>query len=533
MGWSNHKGRPSVLDSQYVTDKILSFWKNKDEILSFGEIHRKLVEEGITTKENRMKTTRILKRLVEKGLIEKTKDGYKINVEPKPFDIFSFIHKLRTKYPTYSWGIRGYAHGEGVLLGVPERFFNVFEIPEWTYIPERFAMLLKKEEDEKTFLRRILWLFLIRIQSLFNAVQQIVKMVEPCETRSKVITDDEEVNQLIKTVESGEIYMPDEVLREFMLELLPYYLGHLAGCDGDGLNEENLYKLLEKIIEKMPIKVSPQDPTLKEIMSLELKKLKPLLSKTVSMLRYEFITDRAKPNYYDFAMILIPPSHLAEKEKYDEQYLYYVLSSVAEIDKNPIVIAGELLSFGIGRPKELVINILKRYGKWLLGEEVVKKAMEIYEDACLALTFIETLFSYLDLREFLDKVKNGKINKKEISENEEVKVIMLTPLEKHYENIKKRKKLLQDIIKERGVNELIKKLPLIEWVDEIIPTHKEQLKGEKLFNELFKLLQELNIPMTRKEIKNLWFEGLDEVRKIMEIWKKYEERKREEFFKKL
>jgi len=74
-----------------------SIWQNKNKILTFTEIHRKFVEMGVVSSMKcKASTSRILKRLIKEGYIEKVgTKGYRLKIKPRPFNIIGKMKELQ------------------------------------------------------------------------------------------------------------------------------------------------------------------------------------------------------------------------------------------------------------------------------------------------------------------------------------------------------------------------------------------------------------------------------------------------------
>ena len=81
--------------------EILSIWPGKDTVLSFTKIHNEFVNRGIVSDfRYKRSTSRILKKLIEEGYLEKVGEGYKLKVSPQPFTVIDKLRELQSKYGT-------------------------------------------------------------------------------------------------------------------------------------------------------------------------------------------------------------------------------------------------------------------------------------------------------------------------------------------------------------------------------------------------------------------------------------------------
>lgn len=338
-------GRPSSLESeklsQRVVDAILSMWALPEDELNFTQIHQGLVRRGIVPKrEYRYKTDRILKKLCEMKLINKIGRGrYRLNVEPDEFKIFDYLQTLRQRRETSQFRVGGFLWSLSQLyfLGMPQSVL--------------------KYEDAKYALE----ILNVRIAQLFEALRILAKEVE---TREK------------EAVESKLLLLPSQVVRELLLELIPYYLGCKAGMDSDGLPLDELNMVLPKMIHSLPEEVTPQSPTRKEIIMEYFDVINRLMNKREEEQENEeklFEVFQEKPE--DFALIVIRPEHLIDESGSQKREIKNELVEWSSENKSALYIASSLLLFD----KENVLAVLDTYGRKYLGKQKWKETRELYE----------------------------------------------------------------------------------------------------------------------------------------------------------
>ena len=166
--------------------------------------------------------------------------------------------------------------------------------------------------------------------------------------------------------------MPMDALREATLELIPYVLGSLAGCDHDGLSLEDLYKLTPLLIQVLPEEVDPQSLTRKDRMKKYFEILKSLKYKVLEQ-EEEEIEEYFSKKTKDFALVIIPPEDLIAEDEGERRAIKKNLEDFAH--KSPLYIASSLIAY----KKENVEAVLSIYGARLFKKSKLKKIMELYE----------------------------------------------------------------------------------------------------------------------------------------------------------
>lgn len=332
-----------------MLDALFAHWSN-GTIRQFTEIHGSLKTRNIV--KHNYQTIRILDRASRLGFIEKVERGrYKSNVEPGEFRVFDYLQNLRHRSEIARGRIGGalWSSHDMYFLGMPE---NVFADKEGNYV---------------------LQILNIRLAELFNAYKALAMEMK---TRKEGHSEEEL---------SG---LPRTVIRQLLLELVPYYLGSRAGIDGDGLTEDELNIALPKMIESLPEHIEDDEgwsaSTLKDIISENLtvinklecihtKKMKKAQSENENLEDREDITSEAKN--LDFALIVTGPEHLIDSEGFAQREIREEIVQHGKEDESPFYLASLLLDY----KREEVLKALTIQGQTYLGRERCKKIHDAYE----------------------------------------------------------------------------------------------------------------------------------------------------------
>lgn len=348
-------GRPAEASKQKYIDAILSIWPDQNTELTFTQIHRRLIEKGIVEKEKyHYKTNRILKKLGDPdiGLVEKVSRGrYRIKVEPKEFQVFDYLQTLRKECGedklNFSSRVGGFfwSLAELFLLGMPE---EAMEHPDVDYALD---------------------ILVVRLANIFQALKDLSTAV--------VARRDENTSLLQKS-------LPPNVIRELLLELLPYYLGSRAGIDHDGLPTEDLNNVLKEMIKAMPSRTGQGDwmsSTSKKQITKSLGFLCEMHSK-LKEAGEEMDYEKLKPYYKNlsgpqtgFAIIITEPEEKIHVDSFEKRRIYQDIKKYGKGGNSPLFIASSLLPY----KKENVKDILEKYGSTYLGEGQWEETKDLYE----------------------------------------------------------------------------------------------------------------------------------------------------------
>jgi len=243
----------------------------------------------------------------------------------------------------------------------------------------------------------------IRIAQLFEAARILANEVAQRERKAS------SKNRILP--------LPHQVVRELLLELIPYYLGSRAGIDADGLPLDELILVLPKMIQSLPQEVTRQSPTTKNVI------LRNFLAINKLMKAWEDEKDKleeelAEEEINDFALIVIRPEHLIDESGFEKRWVKEELIKHSLKNKSSLHIASSLLLFD----KENVIAVLDLYGRKYLGKERWKETKELYEKLC-ASNQIGRIISSFDFYDEKEKVEAKKYVR-EIAYNHGVKKII-------------------------------------------------------------------------------------------------------------
>jgi len=336
------KGRPPGEEkiSQTVIDAIVSLWVDPESELSFSNIHEGLLKKGIVQKkEYRYKTDRILKRLSsgKRKIIMKVGRGrYRLQVNPDEFKLFDYLKRIR-QLAKFSVGGTFWKQSELYLYGMPE---TVSE-----YADSKYALEIIN----------------IRISQLFEALGSLAEEVKNRDTKFEKVTPPR---------------LPPSVIRELLLEIMPYYLGSKAGMDLDGLPSDELNIVLSKMAETLPEEITPQSSTLKNLI---LENFKILTSMTMreddEKEDDENLIRQLNKKTEDFALIVTLPEFSIDESGYEKRWIKSELEEHGRADKSSLFIASSLLLFR----KQNVMDVLNIFGRKYLGNQKWKETQELYE----------------------------------------------------------------------------------------------------------------------------------------------------------
>jgi hypothetical protein len=323
--------------NQSAVDALLSLWIKEDEGLRFMQIHKGLVEKGIVRNiEDKKATVRILTKATNQELVKHNEDSklYFLNAVSQEFKLFNYLNGLRQKSEVTQLNYGSFLSKLCKLyfMGMPSSAFR---------------------HEDCSFLLEVL---VDRVSRLFEALWVLATEIE------------------IRKREAVDNQLHDYVLREVMLELLPYYLGSRAGPDLDGLSIDGLKTVMARIIEVLPNEVEPMVATLKERLAERLSEINKRIE-TIKLdeerIQYEkrFFEDK-RP---DFALIVIPPDYYLDENWSEKSSIKLFLDKCKE--KSALYLASYLIQF----KNQNVINVLDLYGQELLGVEKLIQTKSLYE----------------------------------------------------------------------------------------------------------------------------------------------------------
>lgn len=443
-------GRPASLESekinQSIIDAVLSIWVHPEDELSFTEIHRGLVRKSIVQKkEYRYKTDRILKKLCKMKLIEKIGRGrYRLNVEPDEFRVFNYLQTLRQKCGITRFRVGGslWTLSQSYFLGMPESV--------WKYEDARYALEILN----------------VRIAQLFETLRILAKEVEKKEKEA---------------VENKLLLLPPAVVRELLLELIPYYLGCKAGMDFDGLPLDELNMVLPKMIQSLPEEVTKQSPTRKKIIMkyfLVINKLMKAWEDEEENLRGKLDEEKTK----DFALIVTRPEHLIDESGFEKRWVKHEIVNCSLENKSALYTASCLLHFD----KENVLAVLDTHGRKYLGKQKWNDTKELYEKL-YASNRVARIISDFDFYDKKEKVEAKKHIQELTDEHGNKTIIEYLPFSHCLLNF-----ILPTPRKERILQKFFPHIPLgkiHEWLNEgAIVASKI---GEEKLNDMRKKLENI------------------------------------------
>lgn len=297
---------------------LASLWISQEEPLSFTMIHKGLVKKGKV--KFKMQTKRILDKAMGDGFVKKLNKLYYLTVTPNKFKVLDYLQNLADKKETTELQVGGWIWSlcQFYCVGMPKSVW--------------------KHQDVKA----ILQVFMVRIAMMFEALHKLALEIRRREIMSDV-----------------ESHIPLETLREYLLELVPYYLGNKAGCDFNGLSLEDLLHVIPQMVESLPEEASPQSPTCKEHIIEHIQ----ILSKIAQKERQQPIFDEEDKH---FALVIIPPEDVADPDGFEKRSVKHLLEEC--VNESPLYIASELVAGYFSRENvEFMLNI---YGSKLFGSKL-------------------------------------------------------------------------------------------------------------------------------------------------------------------
>ncbi len=276
--------------------EILSLWTDEDCELTSSEICQKLTELKIV--HNKDYCRRILRELVKDGYLERINNNryrLKINSQfPNILNILKDLYDIYKPNRIYNWYVGGsfWVLAEGVILGLPRNI------------------------DENPFIKEILNVLLVRLSRIFYALAEIALLAGFAEK---------------KGLDIKSTPPPKEVVREYILEILPYVLGERAGIDLDGLSTGELVEFIDQIYQSLPEKFKAQ-PIEKQILFEYIQLAQWLYAKAQDFKEFEEFKTLYKlgdsrvrditKDYEKIALVVYPPLYMLDEKWYENFELY-------------------------------------------------------------------------------------------------------------------------------------------------------------------------------------------------------------------
>ncbi|MEM1757396.1 MAG: hypothetical protein QW770_05145, partial [Candidatus Bathyarchaeia archaeon] len=181
------------------------------------------------------------------------------------------------------------------------------------------------------------------------------------------------LRQLAIEAKKGEsARIPYFALREFLLELLPHFLGSKAGCDFDGLPLDDLLPLIQKMSQDLP------ETCCKEEIMQYLGVTRVLAEHT------SFPEEQDEDKHV--ALVIIPPEDVTDPDGSERRSIKQLLESCS--NKTPIYIATRLLARGY--TKDNVDSVLNIFGSKYLGLKT-GQVKDLFEKMLIAYQISENL----------------------------------------------------------------------------------------------------------------------------------------------
>ncbi|MEM0253240.1 MAG: hypothetical protein QXK78_01605 [Candidatus Bathyarchaeia archaeon] len=336
--------------SPHVLDALVSLWPSHEEPLSFTQIHHGLVKKGIIKNiKNKMATSRILKRACEKGIIKKEEEKYYLNIAPENFRLFDFLTRLREQGEIYTSIVNGLMVHFLICETLPKAFSLGEDRKLPDPIPDQLISPIDYVGTNGFTAINALAILLFRLASIFNAIRAYIMGI-----------------QTFRWWEDKAL--PDYVLKQVLLEFLPFMIGEVHGQD-----VEKLKKVVEQLVEAIP-------DTIKDERGEEYRVLYKLGKFSVKGC-FNALREFRETNVFvhpddlkDFALIITPPESEVAFDDIEQRYIKWSLELEKE-NTHPYWIAKRLLDFS-RKNVELVLNA---YGLKLFGPEKLAQIKEAYE----------------------------------------------------------------------------------------------------------------------------------------------------------
>jgi len=305
-----------------ILNSLISLWVNSETPLTFMEIHKGLYKKKIVTDlKNKMTTTRILRKAIEEGYIRREGKVYYLNVTPEKFRVLDYLQQISDGPVT-----------ETIIGG------------SFTPICHIYSFGMSKNILGNPKVKFIFEFLCSRLANLFEALNQLA---------------------------SAEEYIPYGVMREVMLELIPYHLNFLGELWGERGGE--IENLLMELIKSLPEEASQN-------IQEHLKLLKKISREEYGKEFAAFEGGRAEEieGKRDFALIIIPPIHVIDEENEERRNIKGILEE--NRGESPLYIASSLLLYD----KVNVDYVLEVYGMTIFDVMKLSEIKILYEKIFLA-----------------------------------------------------------------------------------------------------------------------------------------------------
>jgi hypothetical protein len=333
-------GRQNGQVNQIVMDAILSMFSDSEEVRRFHQIHETLAQKGLV--KYTFQTARNLARLEGLSYVKKIGRGmYQSNVASDEFKVFDYLQTLRKGQVT-----RGQVGG--TLWKSHEMYFLGMPNSVWS-------------DREANYVLQILT---IRLAELFTAFQTLANEMK---TRKQ------------EEHKSQSFGLPPMVVRQLLLELIPYYLGSRAGLDFNGLDANELNDVLPKMVGILPEQIVDakgfSSATQKDDILQEFGLINALGIIHEKRAQNTGRTGVLQEEDNRFALIVTGPEHLVDSKGYEQRWIRDDIIECGKEDESSILLAHRFLS----QRRENVLEALKIYGHKYLGSKKAEETKDAYE----------------------------------------------------------------------------------------------------------------------------------------------------------
>jgi len=346
------RGRPvSKRRINEENDALLSLFPDNDTILTFTQLHIGLYEREIVSKTNKSKTSKIIQRLIKENKLLKIDTGrYKAKIKPDEFKLFNYLYQLRESVQ----------HDEQFYIGsVGGNLWRQNDL---------YFLGLPRDVENDPLARFVMEILSIRLSNLYVGMKELSHYLQRKQRYPKI-----------------NVSLSRRLVRELLLEIVPYYLGSKAGIDGDGLHITELRNLTGEIISTIPMSVNYDgygSHTYKEYMTKDFETTSELLDESLNSIfeSSDYIVNQSFTNdpefkHGHFAIILTDPDYLIDEDAHQRRNIFQEIIELNHLGDSATEIAGSLLL-----NEELnVLEVLENYAYLEIGRKKTNELKRIYK----------------------------------------------------------------------------------------------------------------------------------------------------------
>ncbi len=280
-------------------------------------------------------------------LIKMDKGRYKAKVKPAEFHLFNYLHQLREsvqkedQYYVGSVGGSLWKQNDLYFLGLPQEV---------------------EDDPLSNFVMEILC---IRLSNLFVGMEALSHYLQRKRRFPKM-----------------NVSLPSRLIRELLLEIVPYYLGSKAGIDSDGLSITDLRDLIGEIITQIPESVDNYGYTCKDRMTKVFGKSSELLDISLNSVfeSPDYIVEQSFSNNPEFkkgefAIVLTDPIYLIDEDAHQRRNIFHEIIELDTLGDTATEIAGSLLL----NDEANVLEVINNYAHLEIGRKKTNELKKVYK----------------------------------------------------------------------------------------------------------------------------------------------------------